>query len=187
MKKTIVVVGAGKGLGNAVAQKFGENDFRVILISRNEDNLNIYKKEFEDKGIETIIQKGDASYFNEFKSLLENIIDQYETPNVFFYNVGITIADEQTVINCETLVERYRTDVVGAYNCLKTLDTPEFASNNGCFLITGGGLAIEPYAGYLPLCMDKAALRAMVKALAPELDQRRYRKNQKVRFRHKSI
>ena len=39
-KKTIVVVGAGKGLGNAVARLFGENDFRVILISRNLDRLN---------------------------------------------------------------------------------------------------------------------------------------------------
>lgn len=34
-------------------------------------------------------------------------------------------------------------------------------------MITGGGLAIHPYAGYLPLSMDKAALRAMVQALAP--------------------
>ena len=42
-KKTIVVVGAGKGLGNAVARLFGENDFRVILISRNLDRLNGYK------------------------------------------------------------------------------------------------------------------------------------------------
>ena len=32
MKKTIVVMGAGKGLGNGVAEKFGNNDFRVILM-----------------------------------------------------------------------------------------------------------------------------------------------------------
>jgi short-subunit dehydrogenase len=31
MKKTIIIVGAGKGLGNAVAKKFGNNEFRVVL------------------------------------------------------------------------------------------------------------------------------------------------------------
>ena len=35
MKKTIVVVGAGRGLGNGVAEKFGSNDFRVILIAKS--------------------------------------------------------------------------------------------------------------------------------------------------------
>ena len=32
MKKTIVVVGAGKGLGNGVAEKFGVGGFRVVLM-----------------------------------------------------------------------------------------------------------------------------------------------------------
>ena len=40
MKKTIVVVGAGRGLGNGVAEKFGGNDFRVVLMARSEEHLN---------------------------------------------------------------------------------------------------------------------------------------------------
>ncbi|MCM1226974.1 MAG: SDR family NAD(P)-dependent oxidoreductase [Clostridium sp.] len=52
MKKTIFIVGAGKGLGNAIGRKFGENDFRVVLMSRNNDSLNSYAEEFKAKGIE---------------------------------------------------------------------------------------------------------------------------------------
>ena len=33
--KTAVIVGAGKGMGNNIAEKFAQNDFRVILIARN--------------------------------------------------------------------------------------------------------------------------------------------------------
>ena len=47
MKKNIVVVGAGKGLGNAVAKRFGKSGFRVILIARNVGNLYSYKEVFE--------------------------------------------------------------------------------------------------------------------------------------------
>ena len=43
----------------------------------------------------------------------------------------------------------------------------EFSKKQGAILITGGGLAMYPSADYLPLSMDKAALRAMVMALHP--------------------
>ena len=32
-KKTIVVVGAGQGLGNHVAKRFGKEGFRVVLMA----------------------------------------------------------------------------------------------------------------------------------------------------------
>ena len=32
-KKTIVVVGAGQGLGNHVAERFAKEDFRVVLVA----------------------------------------------------------------------------------------------------------------------------------------------------------
>lgn len=35
-KKTIVVIGAGQGLGNHVAKRFGKEGFRVILMARHE-------------------------------------------------------------------------------------------------------------------------------------------------------
>ncbi len=56
MKKTIFVLGAGNGCGNRVAEKFGQNDFRVILMSRNAEHLAAYEAEFKDKGIEVYTQ-----------------------------------------------------------------------------------------------------------------------------------
>ena len=91
---------------------------------------------------------------------------------MLFYNVGVTVADEEVKMTTQTLVERYMVDVAGAYNCVKLVDTKEFAEKNGAILVTGGGLALQPYAGYLPLSMDKAALRAMVQALVPVLKEK---------------
>lgn len=39
MNKNIIIVGFGPKLGFAMAKKFGENGFRVGLISRNEKNF----------------------------------------------------------------------------------------------------------------------------------------------------
>lgn len=172
MKKTIVVIGAGKGLGNGVAEKFGNNDFRVILMSRSEENLKKYADEFTAKGIEVYTQAADTADFEGFTKIFNEVVDKYGTPDVLFYNVGITVADGEVEINGTTLIDRYTVDVVGAYNCIQLVDTKEFAEKNGTILITGGGLALQPYAGYLPLSMDKAALRAMVQALTPVLNEK---------------
>lgn len=172
MKKTIIVVGAGKGLGNGVAEKFGSNAFRVILMARSEDHLKEYAADFAAKGIEVHTQVADVADFDAFADTFCEVVKTYGTPDVLFYNVGITVADAEVEINTQTLVDRYAIDVVGAYNCIKLVDTEEFAAKNGAILVTGGGLALQPYAGYLPLSMDKAALRAMVQALSPVLKEK---------------
>ena len=172
MKKTIVVVGAGKGLGNGVAEKFGVGGFRVVLMARSEEHLKEYAAEFESKGIEVYTQAADVADLDAFAKVFGEVVKSYGTPDVLFYNVGITVADEDVKISAQTLVERYVVDVAGAYNCIKLVDTEEFAERNGTILVTGGGLALQPYADYLPLSMDKAALRAMVQALSPVLKEK---------------
>ncbi|MCM1083915.1 MAG: SDR family NAD(P)-dependent oxidoreductase [Clostridium sp.] len=172
MKKTIVVVGAGKGLGNGVAEKFGNNDFRVILMARSEDHLKEYAADFTAKGIEVYTQAADVADFDAFAKVFGEVVKTYGTPDVLFYNVGVTVADAEVKISTQTLVERYTVDVAGAYNCIRLVDTEEFAVKHGAILVTGGGLALQPYAGYLPLSMDKAALRAMVQALSPVMKEK---------------
>jgi len=148
MKKTMIVVGAGKGLGNGVAEKFGSNDFRVVLMARSEEHLKEYVADFAAKGIEVYTQAAD---FSTFTQAFRKVVEAYGTPDVVFYNVGITAADEKDKITAQTLVERYCVDVAGAYNCIKLVDTKEFEEKEGAILVTGGGLALQPYADYLPL------------------------------------
>ena len=169
--KKIFVVGAGKGLGNGVAEKFAQENFQVVLISRSEKNLAEYKKDFAAKNIFVETQAADVSDFEKFTETFNKLVEKFGTPDVLFYNVGITSPDPEN-LGANDLVTHYITDVAGAFNCIKLLDTKTFAEKHGAILITGGGLAIQPYAGYLPLSMDKAALRAMVQALTPVLNEK---------------
>ena len=172
MKKTIFVLGAGNGCGNRVAEKFGKNDFRVVLMARNAEHLATYEAEFKEKGIEVYTQVADAFKPHSVTKAFAALKAKFGTPDVLFYNVGVTVADEEVKISAQTLVDRYVVDVAGAYNCIRLVDTEEFAEKKGAVLVTGGGLALQPYAGYLPLSMDKAALRAMVQALSPILKEK---------------
>lgn len=174
MKKTIFIVGAGKGLGNAIGRKFGANDFRVVLMARNAENLKAYEQEFKAEGIEVYTKTVNAADDHAVANVLNEAIAEYGTPDVFAYNVGVTLPDpmQEGGISTSVLRDRYQVDVVGAYNCIRQIATDDFAKKNGSILVTGGGLAMYPSAEYLPLSMDKAALRVMVQALHPVMKEK---------------
>lgn len=173
MKKTIFVLGAGKGCGNRVAEKFGMNDFRVILMARSDEHLAEYKKEFEDKGIEVYTKTADASKPHSITKAFDELKAQFGVPDVLFYNVGITglDADLKEAKDVDLLMKRYQVDVAGAYHAIQQVLGEEFSAKNGAILVTGGGLSLYPMDEYLPLSMDKAALRAMCIALHNKLKE----------------
>ena len=174
MKKTIFIVGAGKGLGTAIGRKFGKEDFRVVLMARNAESLSSYAEALKAEGIEVYTKTADASDDAAMSKALRDAVAEYGTPDVFAYNVGVTAPDSALAdgVTPTVLRERYQVDVVGAYNGIKAIATDDFAKKNGAILVTGGGLAMYPSADYLPLSMDKAALRAMVQALYPVMQEK---------------
>ena len=170
-KKTIVVVGAGQGLGNHVAERFAKEDFRVVLVARRSEALAEYQKEFEAKGIEVSTMACDATDAGSVKAAFEKIRVEVGTPDVLVYNVGITIPDAQPLDEQEVL-RHFKADVLGAFSCIKAVVSDEFAEKNGAILLTGGVAAVSPFPGYTCLAIDKAALRGLALAMHNELAPR---------------
>lgn len=172
-KKTIVIVGAGKGCGNHVARKFGKEGFRVILMSRNLEHLKQYEEEFKAQNIEVDTQTVDASNLNSITQAFNSVKAKWGVPDVLFYNVGVTTADADLTEpkDAALLLQRYQVDVAGAYHAIQQVVGPEFSQKKGAILVTGGGLGLYPMEEYLPLSMDKAALRAMCIALHNKLKE----------------
>jgi NAD(P)-dependent dehydrogenase (short-subunit alcohol dehydrogenase family) len=169
MKKTVIIVGAGTGLGNGIAKKFGSNDFRVILMARNENSLKKYEEEFLKEGIEVYTQVADAAKTETLTSAFANVKAKFGTPDVLVYNVGITGMDEPGTITSEKLVQHFQVDVASAYHSVQQVVSDEFGDKNGVIIFTGGGLAMYPHPAFTPLSIDKAALRAMAFLLNDEL------------------
>src|SRR6476646_7244609 len=49
---TIAIIGAGKGLGAAVARRFGQEGYAVALISRHQGRLDALAAELEQDGVQ---------------------------------------------------------------------------------------------------------------------------------------
>jgi short-subunit dehydrogenase len=88
-KKLIVVVGAGPGVGNHVAKKFGIHNLRVVLVSRNQDSLDQYVQGLSSEGIEAYSVAADASSPASLTEAFDQIKKKYGNTDVLVYNAAV--------------------------------------------------------------------------------------------------
>ena len=61
MEKTIIIIGAGPGLGQAIAKKFAKEQFNVVLVARNEEKLKAMVSEVVQLGIKATYKVADVA------------------------------------------------------------------------------------------------------------------------------
>ena len=154
-KKTIVVVGAGQGLGNHVAERFGKEGFRVVLMARGEQSLKAYAQEFAAKGIEAHTYAVDAARPETLIAALGQAKQQFGAPDVLIYNVGITAADDPAAMDNAELMRHYQVDVASAYDCVRQVATEEFAGKTA--------LSSSPAADWLRIPQPGSSLFHLIR------------------------
>ena len=168
-KRIIVVVGAGSGLGNHIAKKFGQNGFRVILMARREDKLKEYTAEMEQVGIEADYHIVDCADNGSIRTALEDVQRKYGVVDVLSYNTAVLKDGLPTQLAPEELASRYQVDVAGGLCAAQQVIPGQIEQGEGCILFTGGGFALYPVPQFTSVSVHKAALRTLAYTLHDEL------------------
>ncbi|WML43424.1 SDR family NAD(P)-dependent oxidoreductase [Neobacillus sp. PS3-40] len=165
-EKLMLIVGAGPGISLSTARKFGREGFKVALIARRLEALQQYEKELQSSGIEAKGFPGDASSEESLKSAIESVIKTDGKIDVLLYNAASGKPGKPTELNVNDLVYDFKISVAGALTSVKEV-VPHM--ENGTILLTGGGLALYPYAELASLSIGKAGIRNLANTLHQEL------------------
>ncbi len=168
-KKTIVVVGAGKGMGNHIAEEFGAHGFRVVLMARNQTTLDEYVNEFAEKDIEAYGIAADAAQPETLTTAFEKVQERFGAVDVLTYNACILEGGKPSELSSAELMRHYQVDVASALHSVLQVLPGMREKKSGTILFTGGGLALYPMADFSCVSVDKAALRALAFTLNEEL------------------
>lgn len=170
MTQVCLVVGAGPGIGSAVAMAFAKEGFGVALASRHPAKLQPHCDEIRRAtGRAARAYTVDASDEASLRQLFETVTAELGAPEVVIYNVASAHKGRPTTVTPQQWIEDYRANVVGALVCAQLAAGPMREAGHGSILFTGGGFAHEPSAPYASLSSDKAALRNLAYTLAQEL------------------
>lgn len=163
------LIGAGPGLGRAIAQRFGTGGYNVGLIARSPDTLANLCQYLSAQGITARWAAADAGDLDALKDALGQLCQQMGRCDVLIYNVAVLRSAPALELTCEQLQQELSVNLLGAHLAVRQVAPGMIDRGDGAILFTGGGLALEPYPEWTSLALGKAALRSYSLSLFKEL------------------
>jgi len=174
--KTVWVTGGSSGIGKAVAKDFAKLGAKVLLISRNEENLFRAIKEMHDDPVHIAFLTMDVSKSNELENGLNSLTREFSSPDILVNSAGLARglkpAAETTDDESDEMIS---TNIVGVINFTKAVVPIMIKRNSGHIFTIGSSAGIKPYANGAVYCGTKAFVAAYNLALREELVKTRVR------------
>lgn len=165
-----LIVGAGPGIGHAVAMAFAHEGCDVALLARAPARLTALCDEIHKKtGRRVRAYAADAASETSLAAGIAAARADFGDADVLIYNVATHEIGRPMTVPVERVVDDFRVNVVGALVAARAVAPAMIERKRGTILFTGGGFAYEPAADYASLSMDKAALRSLTYTLAQDL------------------
>ncbi|MBW7912970.1 MAG: SDR family NAD(P)-dependent oxidoreductase [Taibaiella sp.] len=110
MAGKILVTGATSGFGMAIARKFADNGFDIIITGRREDRLNNLKQELEEQyGVKVIALTFDIRSREEVEEAVEKLREQTDVIDILVNNAGLasglSTIDEGDIDDWEVMID----------------------------------------------------------------------------------
>ncbi len=166
----LLLVGAGPGLGMAIARRFAVGGYRVTLVARSADRLGDLAGSLSDTGAEIRTIEADAGDPDGLGARMAELYGQEAAPGVIVYNAVMGAPDQLLSASVAHLQAAYAVDVIGAIVVAQVAAPAMRAAGFGTMIVTGGGFADHPIPALATVSLGKAALRSAATMLSADLE-----------------
>ncbi|WP_025683158.1 SDR family NAD(P)-dependent oxidoreductase [Paenibacillus maysiensis] len=144
--KTMVIIGAGPGLGFSLAKTFGKHGFRIAMVSRTQEKLDQYAEQLNKLGIEAQGFAADITNKTQLTKAFGQIRNTFGTIDVLEFsphngNTSVTPVLDTTE---ESVTEIFNNVVIGAINSARQVIPEMTERGQGALLFTSDLSAMSP-------------------------------------------
>lgn len=169
-RKTVLVTGASRGIGKAVAVKFAKKGYNVAInCIHSEERLLQTKKELESYQISCLAQMGDMGDIEQCKELFTQIRRQFGSLDVLVNNAGISYIGLLQDMSSEAWDRLLRTNLTSVFNCCKLAIPMMLEKKQGKIVNISSVWGVCGASCEAAYSATKGGINALTKALAKEL------------------
>jgi len=166
--KTVLVTGAGRGIGKAIALAFAAEKNRVVITGRTAAALEEVAAEIRATGAEVLASTCDVTDKPQVKNLQHNIERHFGAVQILVNNVGIAPAAGFLDMPDNLWDEVMRVNISAAYNCCKTFLSAMIDARWGRVVNIASTVARVAYPGISAYATSKHAILGLTRSLAIE-------------------
>ncbi|WP_200938009.1 SDR family NAD(P)-dependent oxidoreductase [Sphingopyxis sp. Root1497] len=168
MTQSILIIGAGPGIGQTVARKFGKQGWQIILAARSRTNLDDLVADLADSNISAQALVVDAADPAALRAAIAEADQMTGGLSAVHFNAAVVRQQDLFSMSDDEVISDLAVNVAAGLHSIRAA-AAQFGTRGGTILVTGGGLAIAPHESYASLGIGKAALRNGVQALVDPL------------------
>jgi len=173
MRKVIVITGASRGLGRAVALKFGREGWAVVVnYQANREMADEAVREIIASGGEAVACQADVRDFFRMERMVNDAVSRWGRVDVLVNNAGIGTGGLTLKFTEETWDAVIDTNLKGAFNAVKAVSRPMMKQHSGHIINISSVVGVRGKAGHAAYSASKAGLIGLTKAMAIELASR---------------
>lgn len=169
-KKTVLVTGASRGIGKAIAIKFAKKNYNIVINCINsEEKLLATKKEIESYNVSCYAYVGDIGKYENAVTLFENIKKHYGKIDILVNNAGISYIGLLTDMTPEDWNRIIQTNLTSVFNCCKLAIPSMVSTKSGKIINISSVWGVTGASCEVAYSATKGGVNAFTKALAKEL------------------
>ena len=167
MNKTIMITGATSGFGKAIAVRFAENGFNIIITGRRKELLNKLEKELQTVGnIKTLSLNFDVRKKDEVESVIENLPEKWKKIDILVNNAGLAVGlshiQDGDTDDWDRMID---TNVKGLLYVTRAVAPLMVTRNKGHIINIGSIAGKETYENGNVYCASKSAVDVLSKSM----------------------
>jgi NAD(P)-dependent dehydrogenase (short-subunit alcohol dehydrogenase family) len=173
---TVLITGAGTGIGLATAELFLERGYGVIASGRRAGPLDQLAKRFPDRVLARPCDIADAGSVDQFVTAVRSSKRFYDGLCVIVNNAGIYERAEVLKTSDVTWTKLFETNLLGAVRVTRPFEAI-LSKNKGVIVNVSSNLGLKPIAETSAYSAVKAAMINWTQSLALELGDKQIRAN----------
>lgn len=169
-KKVVLVTGASRGIGKAIAIKFAKKGYNVVIsCAHREQELMQTKREIESYRVSCLSFLGDMGDFAQCTEMFLEIRKQFGSLDVLVNNAGISYIGLLQDMSSADWDRMIKTNLTSVFNCCKLAIPMMLSSEHGKIINISSVWGQVGAACEVAYSATKGGINAFTRALAKEL------------------
>jgi 3-oxoacyl-[acyl-carrier protein] reductase len=167
--ETIVITGASRGIGEAIASRLARNGRHLVLLARTDADLKRVRRGVRRQGADCEYLLVDLSSRDEVHGILDRIEEDYDGVDTLVLNAGFTREGRFLDSDPDEVDYEFQVNFFAPTVFLRRLVRPMIDRGEGRAAVVGSLTSDLPFPGHATYSASKAALRALIRSLQLEL------------------
>jgi len=176
--KTVLITGASRGIGKAIALKFASEGANLAITNITEDaEFCAVCDECEKLGADVRRYVSNVADYNDSQRVADEVVKDFGSIDVLVNNAGITRDTLLMIMTEEQWDQVLEINLKGVFNLTKAVVKPMMKQRRGSIINMSSVVGISGNAGQSNYSASKAGMIGFTKSVARELGTRNIRCN----------